>query len=154
MTHEDLDAVSIQRICCGDPEAAQWLQVGRVYCHAIDDLIDEDIPNSHRIRGAERVCVIGALALEVYTHPFFIKHSAALKQAMLTCTNTYADSVRWEHSPVTWQMQYADWARHAWIQVVLTVAGLCGGYTHMRALSEELWAISYADHHNTAGAAT
>ncbi len=151
MTNDSLDHKQVERLCCGDPVAMHWIQLGHRYIHDLDDLIDVDIPNADQVTGAERVCRIGALAIELYTHPFFVKNGAALSQAMITNTNNYADSVRWEKSKVPWQRGFSDWARHGWIDVALVVAYICGGYANMRNESAELRALSYADHHDGKG---
>lgn len=152
MTNLESDQEQIVRLCRGNKEAIHWIQLGRRYVHEIDDLIDEDIPNANRTMGSERVCRIGALALELYTHPFFVRNSTMLATAMLTNTNNYADSVMWEKSKHQWQSGFSDWARHGWLSVVLVVAYICGGYSNMRSESAELWALAYADHHDEKGA--
>ncbi len=149
----DKEREQVFRLCRGNPEAADWIQLGRLYCHEIDDLIDLDLPNGDRANGAERLCRIGAMAIALYTHPFFVKHAGQLGDAMLTNTNNYAQSVAWEKSPIEWQRQFSDWARHGWINVLLTVAGICGGYMNMRAESGELWEYAYTAHHDEKGEA-
>lgn len=152
MTNEQSDHDQIIRLCRGNKEAIHWVQIGRNYVHEIDDLIDDDIPNANRSGGAERACRIGVLALELYTHPFFVKNSTMLATAMLTNTNNYADSVLWEKSDRQWQRGFSDWARHGWLDVVLVVAYICGGHFNMRSESAELRALSYSDHHDEKGA--
>lgn len=151
MTNQQTDMEQLLRICNGNKEAAIWLQIGRRYVHEIDDLIDEDIPKADRVSGGQRACLIGSLAIELFTHPFFIRHSAILATAMMTMTNNYADSLRWEKSQVPWQSGFSDWSRHAWLDVVLIVAYICGGYEAMRNEAAELRAMSYADHHDAKG---
>lgn len=153
MTKEQKEHEQCIRLCRGNKEAMQWLQLGRLYCHEIDDLIDADIPNSDRANGAERMCRIGAMALDLYTHPFFVAHSAALSTAMRLNTANYADSVLWEKSQIEWQRQFSDWSRHGWINVILVVAAICGGYPNMRAESAELWEYAYVEHHDEKGQA-
>lgn len=153
MSNDTLNHEQVVRLCRGNIEAIDWIQIGHRYIHEIDDLIDEDLPQANRVRGAERVCRIGAIAIQLYTHPFFIKNGAALSQAMLTNTNNYADSVRWEQSEIPWQRNFSDWARHGWIDVALIVAYICGGWENMRNEAAELRALSYIDHHDDRGKA-
>lgn len=150
MTNVELDSKQLIRLCRGNQEAMHWLQIGRQYVHEIDDLVDES-HGENKARIAERTCLIGALAIELYTHPFFVKHSQRLAQAMLNNTNNYADSVRWEQSAVEWQRNFSDWARHGWLDVCLVVAYICGGYENMRNESAELRTVSYVDHHGSDG---
>lgn len=148
MTIAEIDHATAKRICNGNEEAFDWMQLGRIYCHQIDDLIDEDLPKAERLRGAARACRIGALALELYTHPFFMKHWRELKTEMLRNTGNYAESVAWEESPHEWQRSFSDWARHGFIDVCLMIAQICGGYDHRMALAQELRTVSYIDHHS------
>lgn len=149
VTIAEIDQQTAHRICNGSEEAFDWMQMGRIYIHEIDDLIDEDIARgAHHAQAAQRVCRIGAIALDLYTHSFFLKNAAALKAAMMLNTINYADSVAWEDSKVDWQRQFSDWSRHGWIDVCLTIARICGGYDHAKAISLELRTNSYVDHHD------
>lgn len=143
--HREVDKETVVRLCNGNAEALDWIQIGRLYVHEIDDLVDEEFTKQAK---AEQVCKIGALALCLYTHPFFLKNMAVLRSAMMINTNTYLDSVMWEESDVAWKRQFSDWARHGWIQVVLIVAEICGGYISMSSASRELWTMAYVAHHD------
>lgn len=173
MTIQEQDQAALHRCCNGNREAMEWLVLWRDYVHLIDDVVDEDLalmprgyhgdpeanqtaaagedtqPRSARInsRGIERVNRVGALAVVLYTHPFFLKNAGALRQVVLNCTNAYADSALWEHSEVDWQRQWADHYRHFGAEMVLAVASICGGYEHMRSFSPELRCICYHEHH-------
>ncbi len=118
--------------------------MGRMYVHEIDDLVDEELT---KLQVAEKVCTIGALALDLYTHPFFLKHSAVLRSHMLLNTNNWLDSVNCESEP-GWKQGFSDWARHGWVDLVLVVAEICGGYAGMRNESMELRTMSYMAHHD------
>lgn len=149
----ELEDQFVRRILCNNVEALHWVQVGRLYIHLIDDVIDEDLPAANRLNGARRMCKIGAMAIDLYTHPFFVKHWAALKHAMHNCTHLYAESIEWEKSGVAWQKSFSDWARHSWIDVLLVVAEICGGYENRVEAAKELRAMSYLDHHDEQGEA-
>jgi len=118
--------------------------LGRLYVHEIDDLIDEELTKAEK---AEKACTIGALALDLYTHPFFLKNMAVLRSHMLLNTNNYLDSVNCENEP-GWKAPFSDWARHGWVDLVLVVAEICGGYANMRNESMELRTMSYMSHHD------
>lgn len=153
MNHQELDHNAVIRLCNGDQMALDWVQLGRLYCHAIDDLIDEDLTKGNAVTGAERACKIGAMALQLYTHPFFLRHAAVLRSHMMLNTLTYADSVRWENDKEEWKRQFSDWFRHGWVQVCLVVGELCGGYDNARSVSTEMWTMAYANHHKPTGEA-
>ena len=145
------DIKQVERLCRGNKQAVDWILLGSNYIHEIDDLIDEDVPKADRLAAAQRACRIGAIAIQLYSHPFYLCYGAALGAAMLVNTNNYADSVLWEDSKTPWQHSFSDWARHGWLDVILLVAYLCGGYENMRNESLELRTVSYADHHDDCG---
>lgn len=123
----------------------EFLGLWRAYVHAIDDIVDGDTP------GNEALLATFAQAIAVYAHPFYLKNIAALRQVALNCTNAYADSVAWEHSGQQWQREFADHYRHFGAEMVLAVAGICGGYGHMRSISPELRTICWCEHHRADG---
>jgi hypothetical protein len=148
MTRNEFDVQLIRRICNGDAEAMDFLaNWWAPYCHEIDDIIDGERT------APEQVLSTFARAAGLYTHPFFLKHGAALRAAALSVTATYADTVAWEKSGVKWQREWADYHRHCSNEMVLAVATICGGYDHARAVMPELRAIAYAEHHDRNGKA-
>jgi hypothetical protein len=110
----------------------------------IDDIEDERTTPEFRL-------ATFAAAVELYTCAFFVRHMAALKPVVLNCTNMYADAVAWEKSDVKWQRDFADWARHSGAEMVMAVAGIVGGYAHMRSISLELRTVNYSEHHGEDG---
>jgi hypothetical protein len=138
------------RICRGNKEAEQWMQLIRIYVHLVDDIIDEDIASANRQRGTERMCALGALNMRLHTHPFFLQNGAALHTAMLSNIVAYADSVAWENE-TGWKKTCSDWLRHGSIEIVMIIAAICGGYEHMRSVSQELRTLAYEKHHDANG---
>ena len=139
MTAHDLQKQGIERAGMHQPEAVDFIWRWSLYCHAIDDIIDEPTTADFRIQTFVQ-------ALEIYTHPFFLKHAAALKPLVYVITNQYADSVAWEHSPDEWKRNFSEWARHAGAEMVLAVAQIVGGYQHMRNISLELRTVNFSEH--------
>lgn len=144
-----LDHEAIVRICNGNREALHWIQLGRAYVHEGDDQIDEE--TTDKIAAAKRGCKLAAMALELYTHPFFLKNMAALKAVLLLNFHYYKDSVLWEESQVQWQSNFADWARHSWLMVCLAVGDICAGYDQTSNESPEMHTMSYVNHHGIDG---
>ena len=140
------------RICNGNKEAEDWMQLMRRYIHVSDDLIDEDIPAAKKLSGAERMCSMGALALRMYSHPFYVKNSNALHAIMLINFAAYTQSVKWENEE-GWKGVCADWLRHGGIYVLQIIAAICGGYDHMVSFNDELWTLAYDLHHDPEGKA-
>lgn len=151
MDNRRLDHTAVHRLCNGNREALEWVQLGRIYMHEGDDLIDEDVLAGDKVAAAKRAARLGAMALRLYTHPFFLKNIDALKHAMLRNFHNYRDSVIWENSDVEWQRQFSDWARHGWLEVCMTVGEICGGYDNVANESLELRTMSYVEHHSGKG---
>lgn len=150
MTKQLTDLKLIQRICKGDPEAMDFLaNHWAPYCHAIDDIVDGDKTD------AEHVIATFARAIELYTHPFFVRHGAALRQVARNVTLMYAQTVDWEPTAgiKDWQSVWADMHRHCSIEMVTAVATIVGGYQHARAVVPELRVMSYNEHHDSEGRA-
>jgi len=149
MDHRTLDNAALYRLCNGNPEAIHFVQLGSAYVHLSDDQVDE--PLSSQAQSAKRACRLGAMALELYTHPFFIKHMPELKQVMLLNLQMYELSVAWENSEVPWQRNFSDWARHGWLNVCLVVGDICAGYDSTSAELPEMMAMAYVNHHDQSG---
>jgi hypothetical protein len=147
MTAAEHDWAALERCCCGNREAIEFLQLWRKYVHAIDDIIDGE-----RIE-PEFVLATFASAAALYSHPFYLRNLVALRQIVFNCTNAYADSVAWERSNTDWQRQFSDHYRHFAAEMALAVAGICGGYLHMRSLSQELRIANWTAHHDAKGQA-
>jgi len=147
MTSKEFFQLALRRACLGQPDAMDFLTLWSDYVHGIDDLIDEVTEPEFRIG-------LFAQALNLYNHPFYLKHRERLYPVILSCTNLYADSVAWEKSDDEWRRQFSDWARHGGAEMVLAVAGIVGGYRHMRSISLELRTVNYQEHHDEKGNVT
>jgi hypothetical protein len=146
MTRDEVDLAALRRCCGGNEEAMGFLNLWRRYVHGIDDLIDRP----GRV-GAEEILRTFALAAELYSHPFYLRHIGHLRGLVFSITNAYADSVGWERSEVDWQRSWADHYRHVGAEMVLAVAFLCAGYEHMRSVSRELRIVCWHEHHTPGG---
>lgn len=145
MNRQQMDVALVERVCCGNAEAMDFLaNHWGPYVHAIDDIIDE-------APGAEFVLATFARAVVLYTHPFFLRNAATLRQLVLVITSTYADAVAWERAEEPWKREWADHHRHVGMDMVVAVAQICGGYAHGRLISQEQRAICWAEHHDREG---
>jgi hypothetical protein len=131
MTTEDMEREMIDHACKGEALAIDFVQRTLAYFHAADDVIDLRPDPEATIRAM-------VLGQNVYCHPFFLRHAAALNTAMRTCISTYADSVAWERSSDPAKREWADYARHVGMELILVVADICGGWEHRRKVSLEL----------------
>lgn len=146
-----MDVRLIERICrrrdgMADPEAMDFLaNYWARYCHEVDDIVDGDRP------GKEELLETLALAIELYSHPFYLKHLSDLRRAARNVTGMYANTVAWEKSLQEWERTWADMHRHCSLEMVLAVAEICGGYRHRRILEPELRRMAYWEHHDAEG---
>jgi hypothetical protein len=131
-------------VTCGNGLAAEWLDRWAAYCHAIDDLIDEKFT-------PEGLLAVLAGAVELYSHPFYHQFSSHLRPAVLMVTNAYADSVGWENSPNLSRRRMADVLRLAGVELTIIVAGICGGWAHMRTVSQKIREETWNANHDEAG---
>lgn len=147
MTKLLTDVKLIQRICRGDNEAMDFLANHWAhYCHEIDDIIDGERTDKGDILATF------ARAIELYTHPFFVKHGVALRQVARNVTLMYSQTVEWGASGTgQWTETWADHHRHCSIEMVVAVATICGGYQHARAVVPELRVMAYQEHHTAEG---
>jgi hypothetical protein len=136
--------IPILELTNGNVAAADWLQKWARYCHAIDDLIDE-------ARGPEALLEVLADAVDLYSHPFFLAHCFHLRPLVIAITNCYADSVAWEKSENAAERAMADVLRFAGIEMYCLVAGICGGYQHMRKYSPQIRRQTWKDNHDAEG---
>lgn len=143
------DSIS-QRTFLGNTEAMDFMRLWSEYVHAVDDIEDESTTSEFRLRTF-------AMAIEVYTHPFFLRNLEALKQVAINATNAYADVVEGEKSEVKWAREFADVYRHFGQEMVFAVAGICArlrglnAYDHIRTISAEWRANAYHQHHDKDG---
>jgi len=139
------EAERIAKACCGDPQAMEFIALWAEYCHAIDDIVDQENTCAEHII---RTC--GPLPVMLCTHPFFVRtpmHAVALRQVMLLVANAYADSVAWERSASDWQRNHSDVLRHAGNEMIFAVAQICGGYEHARKISLEQRTVCHLNQH-------
>lgn len=114
-----------------DPEAADFLIRALDVMHRVDDLVDE-----HTTAEAKIATVIAAM--DLYVHPFFLKHPRTLYTTIHNCASVWADSVAWEQSEDPAQREWAEMARHAGIELYAAVADIKGGWAHRTVISREM----------------
>ena len=113
-----------------------------VYCHAIDDLIDDVTRPT-----PERLLEVFIQANALFTCAFYQAFAATLQPVVLLITNAYADSVAWEGAAVTARGAISDVIRCNGNEMFFIVAMLCGGWKHARSLSarirERSWQLQH-----------
>lgn len=127
---------------CGNQEAYTFLIAFHAYAHDIDDIVDGDIE-----RNAENLVTILMNANSLYSTPFYLANSHRLSGVIAQVSSTWLDSVAWENAEEDWKQDVADVIRMCGNDVVTTVAGICGGFLHMRRISLRLRELAYWSQH-------
>jgi len=141
-THADQIAEIYAEVTQGDEYARQFLAAWHHYCHAIDDIVDGDIPFS-----AETLLKLLVQANQVYSLPFYLRNALILQPVVASVTSTYADSVAWEKDSEPWKRNIADVIRQCGNEMVLTIAWIVGGYDHQRRISLKLRELAFHSQH-------
>lgn len=115
-----------------------------LYVHAIDDIVDREL------KQPKEVILTFGKAIELYTHPFFLKNLEGLKQVTRNVTAMYIQTVEWEKCG-DWRGAWSDYHRHCSMEMVVAVATICGGLQHAAAVMPELRIMAYQDHHDREG---
>jgi hypothetical protein len=138
-----------KRICCGDASAMSFNDLWFSYAHGIDDAVDQERDGT--AMSVEQLIELFALAACVYNHPFYVKHREMLFPIVLQITNAYADSVKWELSPVRHRRTIANVLSAVGDEMYFAVSMLCGGWQHMRSISAEIRERDYVNQHDANG---
>lgn len=147
------DKELLHRTCLGNESALDFLKLWSKYVHRVDDIEDT-------VTTAEMRLGTFALAIPIYSHPFYLKHLPELSMVAKLCTNAYADVVDWEHKGDKWQLEFADVYRHFGQEMVFAVACICAReqgrseHEHLRSISQEWRCMSYHAHHDKSGKPT
>ncbi len=137
-------------LCKGDTAAMTFCDMWYRYCHGIDDLIDtlrDGRPRMHK----EQMVSLFFNAAVFYNLEFYVKHRELLFPIVLQVTNTYQDSIAWEHSPLSHLRQMADVFRTCGNEMYVIVALICGGEAHMRKMSMAIKERDWLGQHDAAG---
>lgn len=131
------------------PDAILWMQGYGVYVHAIDDIIDNDIPKDKKRQ--QFILDTFEFAETIYSNPFYIAHINTLRPLVKMTSQTYMDSVQWEDSEEVWKRQVADGLRQMGNEIFLAVIEIVCGLQKKREASLKLREISYKAHHTPTG---
>lgn len=136
-----LEPEYLERVCCGNVEAMEFVRMWARYAHEVDDIIDGD-----RVE-AEEILSTFALAILLYSHPFYLRNMVHLRAVLLNITSMYADTVQWERGDVGWKAVVADALRCCGNEVTFAVAMICGGYDHVRTISAKHRELCWRNQH-------
>lgn len=125
--------------------AILWILAYAIYTHAIDDIIDEEIPKDS-VKD-EFILKTFEFAETVYTNIYYLTHISRLRPLVKMVSNTYMDSVQMEKSNSKWKKDYADVLRTMGNEILLAVIEIENGLNSRREASLELRELSYRTHH-------
>lgn len=112
------------------PETLEFITLYRNYVHAIDDLIDgSNRPTS------EEILKVTAMASNLFSTAFWLKHSSLLILTEQLVNNTYADSVFWESASFKEHRVAADTLRHAGLDMFYAAILITLGRDKLREYS-------------------
>lgn len=131
-------------------DAILWLLGYGIYVHAIDDIIDEEIPKDS-IKN-EFILKNFEFAETIYTNIYYLKNLHKLRPLVKLASNTYMDAVQMEKSNEKWKRNYADILRTMGNELILAVIEIERGLNVRREASMELRELSYKTHHTQFGA--
>lgn len=126
-------------------DALLWMLSYGIYVHAIDDIIDQDIPGNE-VR-EQFMLKTFEFAECIFSNIFYINNLSKLRPLIKMASYTYMNSVLWEHSKEEWKKKVADHLRQQGNNVVLAVVEICSGIDARNRASIELMEISYKTHH-------
>ena len=128
-----------------DPDAMLWVLGYATYVHAIDDIIDNDVPDDqHR---QQFILKTFEFAEAIYSNIFYLRHISMLRPLIKSTSQAYMDSVLWEKSPEDWKRKVADAARQQGNDILLAIIEIVGGIEKRHEASLLLREVSYKMHH-------
>lgn len=124
-------------VCNGDKEAMDFISLWYTWCHFLDDLVDT--MEDGRPTMSKEIMIQGFLTSALlYSCPFYRKHSDLLLGCVILTTNSYADSVSWERSPIDHRRNIGNILRTCGNEMFYLVACITGGISKMRTLSPRI----------------
>lgn len=124
-------------VCRGNQEALVFCTLWYQFAHLCDDIVDS-MEDGRPTMPPEKIIESYIILGMVYNCPFYKKHSDLLFSTVISITNTYADSVAWERSPVTHRRLIADVLRTCGNEMFFIVAMIIGGWSHVRSVSARI----------------
>lgn len=144
-SHSDKYIIFLRKYLNSNPDALAWICAYGIYCHAIDDIIDNDIPSDKSRQ--QFILQQFEFAEVIYSNHFYLSHIHLLRPLIKMASNDYMDSVQLEDSEEEWKKAVCDALRQTANAVILAVIEIVGGVEARRNASLELRELSYHTHH-------
>lgn len=127
------------------PEALAFTNLYCQYCHAIDDIIDEEYPPKGKSK-----FIIDAfeLAERLFSSHYFISNYYWLKPVIAIVRNDYSNACLWEEESEDWKKLHADVLRHSGYNVFFAIVEHEFGWAALSAISARFREFSHHKHLN------
>lgn len=146
---EDLYTPFLRKYLSNDADSILFLLAFGIYIHAVDDIVDDEIPQEED--EIEFMLKTFLYAEAVYTNLFYLKHIDKLRPVVKLISNAYMDSVKMERSKERWKQKVADVLRFSGNEMIIAVIAIVCGEDIMRKASMELREISYLTSYDNSG---
>lgn len=120
----------VNALCKENALAADFVIQAHAWFHAIDDIVDGELPQATDTGRRQAVVKAFAAGIVVLSHDFYLRNLPALRMSLLQVSQTYALSVEFETSAEEWKRRWADTQRHCGMDLLVAVAMICGGWQH------------------------
>lgn len=137
-------------ICKGDQDAMNCNNLAFSFFHALDDFRDEREDGRPKMND-EQTIEMFAITAAFYNCPFYVRNREMLFPIMLNITNSWADSLMWERSSLKHRRTIANVLSAVGDEFYMAVALICGGWSHMRAISGKLRERDWLSQHGENG---
>lgn len=126
MTYDD--AIKVTK---GNTQAAVFLVDYINFCHLLDDVVDKDVP----VDDARLVKESLNLIVDLCENSWVNEHKTRLLPLIISGFNAWLDSNRMAKMSET--VVQSDVVKGIYHEIVYVTAFLCGGYEHMREVSQQ-----------------
>lgn len=120
------------KIAAGNREAALWLVDYDAFCGLLDDIVDDGQVREDRLV-RETLNLLGCLCNPGWARD----NSARLYPLIVAAANTWQDSNLLAEGADARKRLASDVLKSQYTEMERFVAFLCGGYEHMRAISQQ-----------------
>ncbi len=126
-----------------------WITSYGLYVHAIDDIIDNEIPNGEEKH--QFILKTFEYAEAIYTNNYYLQHLSKLRPLVKMASGSYMASVAMEKDSRPHFKVIADHLRSQGNELMLAVVEIEHGLDIRQQAAIELYEISYKTHHNELG---
>jgi len=147
----DAYAEFIAKYLGANPDAVLFVLAYTSYAHAIDDIVDNEIPQD--LCRNQLLLRVLRMAPVLYANPFYLSHINMLYPLIILAHDNYVESLTYEHSNEQWKKALSDYLRQNVNEVILACIEIVGGYAQKVGAANVLRELAYKSHHTSEGIA-